>query len=51
MAIDECAQIDPELREISPGHAAACIRVDGYESARPIEILATRTAEPETSRA
>jgi len=51
MAIDECAQIDPELREISPGHAAACIRVDGYESARPIEILATRTTEPETSRA
>ena len=33
IAIDECAQIDPELREISPGHSAACIRVDGYASA------------------
>jgi oligopeptide/dipeptide ABC transporter ATP-binding protein len=30
LAIDECAQIDPELREISPGHSAACIRVEGY---------------------
>jgi len=42
MAIDECRSIDPELREISPGHAAACIRVAGYESARPIENLTTR---------
>jgi peptide/nickel transport system ATP-binding protein len=30
LAIDECAQIDPELREISRGHWAACIRVEGY---------------------
>jgi oligopeptide/dipeptide ABC transporter ATP-binding protein len=33
LAIDECARIDPELREISPGHSAACIRVEGYEQA------------------
>ena len=33
LAIDECAQVVPELREITPGHFAACIRVDGYESA------------------
>ena len=37
IAIDECARIDPELREISPGHSAACIRVEGYESARVSE--------------
>jgi oligopeptide transport system ATP-binding protein len=37
IAIDECARIDPELREISPGHSAACIRVVGYESAQPAE--------------
>ncbi len=30
IAIDECAQIDPELREVSPGHSVACIRVEGY---------------------
>jgi len=43
IAIDECAQIDPELREISPGHSAACIRVEGYAGAKPIEELATKT--------
>jgi oligopeptide/dipeptide ABC transporter ATP-binding protein len=37
IAIDECARIDPELREISPGHSAACIRVEGYEQARVSE--------------
>src|SRR5690242_823598 len=37
MAIDECARVDPELREIAPGHSVACIRVDGYESARSAE--------------
>jgi oligopeptide transport system ATP-binding protein len=30
IAIDECARIDPELREISPGHSVACIRVPGW---------------------
>ena len=33
IAIDECARIVPELREITDGHFAAGIRVDGYESA------------------
>ncbi len=33
IAIEECAQIVPELREITPGHLAACIRVHGYETA------------------
>ena len=27
-AIEECAQVVPELREIRPGHFAACIRLD-----------------------
>jgi oligopeptide transport system ATP-binding protein len=30
IAIDDCAKIEPELREISLGHFAACIRVEGY---------------------
>jgi oligopeptide/dipeptide ABC transporter ATP-binding protein len=33
IALDECARIDPELREISPGHSVACIRVEGYRNA------------------
>jgi oligopeptide/dipeptide ABC transporter ATP-binding protein len=37
LAIDECAQIDPELREITPGHSVACIRVEGYQNAPPVE--------------
>ena len=32
-AIPECAQIDPDLREISPNHTAACIRVPGWAEA------------------
>ena len=31
IAIDECARIDPELREVSAGHSVACIRVEGYD--------------------
>jgi len=33
IAIDECAVIEPKLREIKSGHFAACIRIDGYDSA------------------
>jgi len=35
IAIDECARIDPELREVLPGHSVACIRVPGWEKAFP----------------
>ncbi len=38
IAIDECARIDPELREISPGHSVACIRVEGYDAAPLSEV-------------
>ncbi len=33
IAIDACAESVPELREIVPGHTAACIRVEGYADA------------------
>jgi oligopeptide/dipeptide ABC transporter ATP-binding protein len=32
-AIEECAQVVPELREIRKNHFAACIRIEGYENA------------------
>jgi oligopeptide/dipeptide ABC transporter ATP-binding protein len=37
IAIEDCAHIDPELREVSPGHAVACIRVPGWSDAKPAE--------------
>ena len=37
MAIDDCARIDPELREVAPGHSVACIRVPGYDNAPSVE--------------
>ena len=33
-AIEECAKVVPELREIQPNHFAACIRVEGYDTAK-----------------
>src|ERR1700716_213379 len=33
IAIDECAAIDPELREVSSGHTVACIRAPGWNQA------------------
>ncbi|MEE2687004.1 MAG: oligopeptide/dipeptide ABC transporter ATP-binding protein, partial [Chloroflexota bacterium] len=32
MATDECSQVTPELREVEPGHWAACIKTPGYGS-------------------
>ncbi len=32
-AIEDCARVVPDLREIEPNHFAACIRVEGYETA------------------
>jgi oligopeptide transport system ATP-binding protein len=36
-AIEDCAREVPELREIQPGHFAACIRVEGYADAPALE--------------
>src|SRR5438874_11125269 len=33
IAIEECARIDPALREVLPGHEVACIRVPGWAEA------------------
>ncbi len=32
-AIPECSKIDPDLREVAPGHTVACIRVPGWHDA------------------
>jgi oligopeptide transport system ATP-binding protein len=37
IAIPQCAEIVPELREITKGHTAACIRVEGYDTAPKAE--------------
>src|SRR2546423_14447799 len=33
-AVAECSQIDPDLREVAPGHKVACIRVPGWAEAK-----------------
>jgi oligopeptide transport system ATP-binding protein len=38
IAIPQCAERVPERREIVPGHTAACIRIDGYDSAPVAEF-------------
>jgi oligopeptide transport system ATP-binding protein len=35
IAIAECSQVIPELREVAPNHWVACIRAEGYEKGRP----------------
>ena len=35
-AIADCARIDPDLREITPGHTVACIRVPGWHEAKTV---------------
>jgi len=30
IAIDDCSQVTPELREVEPNHFSACIRAEGY---------------------
>jgi oligopeptide/dipeptide ABC transporter ATP-binding protein len=42
IAIEECARVVPERREIVPGHSVACIRVDGYDSAPIAEFETDR---------
>ncbi|HVE56457.1 MAG TPA: dipeptide ABC transporter ATP-binding protein [Pyrinomonadaceae bacterium] len=37
IAIPQCAEIVPELREITKGHTAACIRIEGYDTAPKAE--------------
>jgi peptide/nickel transport system ATP-binding protein/oligopeptide transport system ATP-binding protein len=38
MAGPECSEQDPELRELEPGHWAACLRREGYEDAPPLSL-------------
>ncbi len=44
IAMDQCASAEPELREIKPGHFAACIRVDGYDAAAKNETNRNRVS-------
>jgi len=44
IAIPECAGRVPERREIVPGHTAACIRIEGYDTA-PIADFETSDSQ------
>ena len=44
IAIDDCARTVPELREIKAGHFAACIRIEGYDTAPAYEKRETTVA-------
>ena len=44
MAAPECAEIDPELQEVKPGHLAACIRLEGYRLPAGVALSAGREA-------
>jgi oligopeptide/dipeptide ABC transporter ATP-binding protein len=37
IAIEDCAKIDPELREVGDSHYVACIRVPGWSEAPAVE--------------
>lgn len=43
IADDQCAVIEPELREILDGHFSACLKTDGYESAVKIDKIVETT--------
>ena len=46
IAIPECARVVPDLREVAPGHLAACIRIEGYANAPSAEReVETKTRE------
>ena len=49
MAVAECAATAPELREVRPGHCAACIRLPGYwpeGDRRAVELVASGREGP-----
>ncbi|MGI9104720.1 MAG: ABC transporter ATP-binding protein [Pyrinomonadaceae bacterium] len=46
-AVPECAQIDPDLREVAPGHTVACIRVPGWKDAPTAAAASTFVSAPE----
>ena len=43
IAIDRCAEVVPELRELRPGHFAACIRAEGYDVAPANDVDSVST--------
>jgi oligopeptide/dipeptide ABC transporter ATP-binding protein len=43
-AIPECSQIDPDLREVAPGHTVACIRVPGWADAPTLPSVPIKPA-------
>jgi ABC-type dipeptide/oligopeptide/nickel transport system ATPase component len=46
--LKRCAECEPELREVVPGHWTACWEVDGYEQAEATDPSAPAAAEAST---
>lgn len=44
-ASEECAAVVPELRQITPLQQVACIKVEGYDTAAPVEHFEHRTSQ------
>ena len=42
---NRCQTIEPELRQVHPGHTVACWKTPGYESATPCDIPTEAAAE------
>jgi oligopeptide/dipeptide ABC transporter ATP-binding protein len=35
LATDECARLEPDLRDLAPGHSVACLHAEGWAAAAP----------------
>ena len=49
IAIEDCARIDPELREVAAEHSVACIRVPGWDKSTNPQITQIKKAQSDVA--